>query len=623
MKQKLLTLFALLLGVCSGAWAADEVIFKWQYDGTSTYGDGNNNGEFAITNTSGIGTVKFVTYEKKKTSAEGTIGYNASVTDNDLKPSISNGCKLGNNGAHIKISPASGNFKAGDIIYVCAYNPVIISTGKAEPASTADVNAEGVLSGNEGLTTGSAKGSYAVGQLILPNNFEEKGAIYISRVSSSVGIAAIKVVRPDQSKTASDLTLTSSSSVTLNPEETSLITYTTSSNGAVTYTTSASGVATVSSTGLITAVAYGTATITINQAADATYNAGSKTVTVNVNKVRKATTVTGEFVLDTNNGSQSNKVYTSNDGSVLIEAGSTGAGSDTYFDLKDSHFKVSGDCLFTLPTNYPVSTVWFVGYSNSDADRAITLKEVDGVAVTEQSGTILKRNQIPATDCVGFELETPATESIKINVANECRGYFILNPAAKNITMTQVGTNYYASYYSAGEVTITGATAYTAELDAVNNKLVLTECTGGVVGGRTGVILIGNSASATATPSFTGATKEQGDLIGVAQKEVAMANYYAGSTSAADKVFVLGKEDDKAGLYKYTGTSLGVNKAYLYNETLASARSIDFVFGDETTTIKGISTEKVKAELKKFFENGKLVIENNGVKYNVAGQQEK
>ena len=627
MKQKLLTLFALLLGVCSGAWA-DEVIFKWQYDGTSTYGDGSNNGEFAITNTSGIGTVKFVTYEKKNTSAEGTIGYNASVTDSDLKPSISNGCKLGNNGAHIKISPASGNFQAGDIIYICSYNAILVTTS-TDPTSTAKITTD---TGDGGattviaasLTTGSAKGSYAVGSVTLPANFDETDAIYISRVpSTSVGIAAIKVVRPDQSKTASDLTLTSSSSVTLDPEETSQIEYTTSSTGAVTYTTSASGVATVSSTGLITAVAYGTATITINQAADATYNAGSKTVTVNVNKVRKATTVTGEFVLDTNNGSQSNKVYTSNDGSVLIEAGSTGAGSNTYFDLKDSHFKVSGDCLFTLPTNYPVSTVWFVGYSNSDADRAITLKEVDGVAVTEQSGTILKKNQIPATDCVGFELETPATESIKINVANECRGYFILNPAAKNITMTQVGTNYYASYYSAGEVTITGATAYTAELDAVNNKLVLTECTGGVVGGRTGVILIGNSASATATPSFTGAAKNQGDLIGVAQKEVAMANYYAGSTSAANKVFVLGKEDDKAGLYKYTGTSLGVNKAYLYNETLASARSIDFVFGDETTTIKGISTEKVKAELKKFFENGKLVIENNGMKYNVAGQQVK
>lgn len=148
--KKLFTLLMLLLCVGgSKVWASDEVVFKWQYDGSTVYGDGNNNGEFAITNTSGIGTVKFVTYEKKKTSAEGTISYNASVTDNDLKPSISKGCKLGNNGAHIKISPASGNFKAGDIIYICAYNAVRVTTS-TDPTSTAKITTD---TGDGGATT--------------------------------------------------------------------------------------------------------------------------------------------------------------------------------------------------------------------------------------------------------------------------------------------------------------------------------------------------------------------------------------------------------------------------------------------------------------------------------------
>ena len=627
MKKKLFTLLTLLMAVCSGAWADDETIFKWQYDGSSTYG--GSNGEFAITNTSGIGTVKFVTYEGKTTGADGTSNYNASVTDNDLKPSITKVCKLGNNGAHIKISPASGNFKAGDIIYICGYNPMLVTTS-TDPTSTAKITTD---TGDGGATTviasslatGTSKSSCAVGSITLPGGFSETDAIYISRVpTTSVGIAAIKVVRPDPSKKTSDLTLTSSSSVTLDPEETSQITYSTSSTGAFTYTSSASGVATVSSTGLITAVAYGTATITINQAADATYNAGSKTVTVNVNKVRKATEVTGEFILDTTNGSLDGKVYKSNDGSVMIECGTTGSGSNTNYDNKNSHYKSSGDCLFTLPTNYTVSTIQFVGYSNNTSDQTITLKEIDGVALDPTpSGTILKKEQIPATDCVGFEFDTPAEESILINISSECRGYFILNPAAKNITMTQVGTNYYASFYSAGEVTITGATAYTAELNGDKNKLILTECTGGVVGGRTGVILIGNSASATATPSFTGAAKGQGDLIGVAEKAVSMSSYYAGSASAADKVFVLGVENSKAGLYKYTGPSLGVNKAYLYDETLVNARSLSFDFADDITAINGVNVETVKSELKKFFENGKLVIEKNGAKYNAAGQQVK
>ena len=407
----------------------------------------------------------------------------------------------------------------------------------------------------------------------------------------------------------SDFALTSSSEVTVAPAATSQIEYTSSSTGAVTYTSSNPSVATVSEAGLITSVALGSATITVSQAADASYRAGGATVTVNV---QNTTSHTGEWVLDTENGSLSSKTYTTTDGTLNFTLGGAGNGSNTYNDLKNSHFKHSGDITFALPSNYPVSSVWFVGYRNTNNTATVT-----------QSGTIGGNDVVPATDCVGFELESNATKSMVINVSNESRGYFILNPAAQNITMTQVGTNYYASYYSAGEVTITGATAYTAELDAVNNKLVLTECAGGVVGGRTGVILIGNSASATATPSFTGVSKNQGDLIGVAQKEVAMANYYAATTSAANKVFVLGAEGGTAGLYKYTGTNLGVNKAYLYNEPLVSAPSLSFDFGENTTAINGVNAEQVKSELKKFFENGRLVIENNGVRYNAAGQQQK
>ena len=293
-------------------------------------------------------------------------------------------------------------------------------------------------------------------------------------------------------KFASDLTRLSDESVTLDPEQTSQIEWYTSSSGGVTFTSSNEGVATVSSSGLITAVAFGTATITVNQAADDVYYAGSFTVSVSVNKVRKATEVIGEFVLDTNNGSLSGtpKIYTSNDGSVILE-GSLDKGNDTYDDLKNSHFKHSSNITFTLP--------------NGSSDVSITLKEVDGAVVTEQTGTLLKKGQIPGADCVGFALETAANESMVINVSSQSRGYFILNPAAKDITMTQVGTNYYASFYSAGEVTITGATAYTAELNENKDALILTECANGVVGGRTGVILIGNSETATATPSFTGA----------------------------------------------------------------------------------------------------------------------
>ena len=425
--------------------------------------------------------------------------------------------------------------------------------------------------------------------------------------------------------TRADLALTSSKNVEIiGKNNTSQITCSSSNTtGAKTYSSDDESVAEVSSSGLITAKGGGSTTITVNQATDGTYRAAAVKLTVTV---RVATEVTGQFLLDTNNGALNagNTQYKSSDTSVIID-GSFDTPSDTYNDLLNSHTRMNaGNFTINLPSNYSVSSLWLVGYKNGDgAATTITLKEVDGAAVAAQSGTLGGNDVVPTADCVGFNFATPAENSIVVNVGNQTRGYFILNPEAKNITLTKVGSNYYASFYSAGEVTISGATAYTATLDAVNNKLVLTACTNGIVGGKTGVILIGNKASATATPSFTGATKSVGDLIGISDKAVAMANYYAPSTSAADKVFVLGAEGGKAALYKYTGTSLGVNKAYLYNEDLASneARALTIDFEEGTTTINGVNAETVKAELKKFFENGQLVIEKNGQKFNAVGQQ--
>jgi len=188
--KKILSLLMLLVTIVIGAKAADETIFLWQYDGSTVYGDGNNNGEFAVTATTG--TAKFVTYEKKKTSADGTSGYAEGITDNELKPNITKVCKLGNNGAHIKISPASGKFKAGDIIYVCGYESIIATTS-SNPTSTSDIRGSVIGSA---FATGTGKAACSVGSLTLPANFTETDAIYLSRSSSSCGIAAIKVVRP-------------------------------------------------------------------------------------------------------------------------------------------------------------------------------------------------------------------------------------------------------------------------------------------------------------------------------------------------------------------------------------------------------------------------------------------
>ena len=119
-------IFTIALAVLASASLikADETIFLWQYDGSSVYGDGSN-GVFDVDGAN-PGTIKFVTFEKKKSQAEDKCGFNAAVEDNDLKPEISKVCKLGNNGAHFRISPAEGNFEAGDILYICGSSPISV-----------------------------------------------------------------------------------------------------------------------------------------------------------------------------------------------------------------------------------------------------------------------------------------------------------------------------------------------------------------------------------------------------------------------------------------------------------------------------------------------------------------
>ena len=192
--KKLLSLFVLLVAFVTGVKAADETVFLWQHDGSSVYGDGSNNGEFAMTAVTG--TAAFATYEKKQTGNE-SLAYNSAVTDADLKPTgVTKGCKLGNNGAHIKIMPASGNFKKGDIIYVCAYNPILINKVSGTPSSTGNVRNATSLTGENGMATGTSKTDYNVGSITLDEDLADDECLYISRQSSSVVISAIKVVRP-------------------------------------------------------------------------------------------------------------------------------------------------------------------------------------------------------------------------------------------------------------------------------------------------------------------------------------------------------------------------------------------------------------------------------------------
>lgn len=414
-------------------------------------------------------------------------------------------------------------------------------------------------------------------------------------------------------KTPSSFAITSEASITLDKDETSQITYVNNA-GTVTFSSSNSSIATVSETGLITAKGTGEAVITVSDPGSDEVDGAEKNISVKVNFARKATEITGEFVISPANGTVGTAQYLSNDGSLLID-GSFDSGSNLYSDMKNDHMKLASKHVITLPTNYPVTTVDIFGFSNSDADATITLKEADGTEINE-TATLGNKTKIPVADAVSFKLETPATETITIEFSRQVRGYIVLNRNNQTVSMTQLSDGkYYATYYFAAEQKISGAKAYTATLN--ETKLTLTECEDNIIPARTGVVLIGEASTATLEGSYTGATKEVGDLIGASSQNVSMTSYYNADVSAEGKVFTLAEEGNKIGFYKYTGEKLNSKRAYLYSESLASAPAIYFSF-EEETEVTGVYNLRVEEKANAAFDltgrraNGKGLMIQNG-----------
>ncbi len=168
------------------------------------------------------------------------------------------------------------------------YNPINLGGGTLSGADLSASTTKTYTSGK--LTCVTTWSSYPTSNMtiffsIYRDNSDSQGDIFTFTLSDINPEAECSDTRAN-----SDLTRTSSGSVTLDVAATSTITYTTSSTGAVTYSSSNPSVATVNSSGEITAVRYGEATITVSQEADASYKAGSFTVDVTVNMNKKTAT---------------------------------------------------------------------------------------------------------------------------------------------------------------------------------------------------------------------------------------------------------------------------------------------------------------------------------------------
>ena len=123
---------------------------------------------------------------------------NASYTSgvaSDMKSTAAKANKLGTNTLYFAAS-LTGSYKlqAGDIIYICGYNP--FKVGKTVTSNVAGTEI------SSSLSTGLGSSSYAVGSVIITAEMiksmgAEINTIYFSRaLGSGTGLAAIKIVRP-------------------------------------------------------------------------------------------------------------------------------------------------------------------------------------------------------------------------------------------------------------------------------------------------------------------------------------------------------------------------------------------------------------------------------------------
>ena len=150
----------------------------------------------------------------------------------------------------------------------------------------------------------------------------------------------------------------------------------------------------------------------------------------------------------------------------------------------------------------------------------------------------------------------------------------------------------YATFYAPVAVTVpAGVTAYTATVDAANNKVVLNEVDG-VIPANTGVVLYSETAG---TYNFA-ITDDVEAIEGNALRGSAAATYY----TTAGTYYALGLVEGEVGFYrdefKNNRFQNNSHKAYLYVEGTQNTASYSFRFGEGTTAIENVEVEnEVKA----------------------------
>ena len=353
------------------------------------------------------------------------------------------------------------------------------------------------------------------------------------------------------------------------------------------------------------------------------YSSGSNNGTVNYIKVLKGTnnaitadktwTYTGYDAptsATTYNFANNNMLYGKG---IKIEKGE--GLSDYLLNLNGNHnagFDAANGkyLMFKLPANTSGNIVIeHIPFSGSST-KTLTCKVGDAATdISNKGQALLTSDPIP--------FNTTAETPVYIYVSSAHDTYFIhsveVTFTSATLSLSNVdGQKYgFAGYCGSKNFTVTNGTAYKASY--ADSKVVLTSLDGIVPAGE-GVVIAG-TPGATATINFTDdahtVDMTGNNLHGTTERTLT-------STLKGDYTTFITLQKSTGKFIPYTGEYFPANRAYMVLNNENAARSINIVF-DNATGVDAIAEAEAEVGVKKFVENGKLVISNNGKKYNAAG----
>ena len=215
------------------------------------------------------------------------------------------------------------------------------------------------------------------------------------------------------------------------------------------------------------------------------------------------------------------------------------------------------------------------------------------------------KNYTQTMYCNGHSNGSGTSGTITNNNDNVIGGgstWYFMPVSTISITLNSDGaSNYYATLYLPFDAIISGADAFT--LTKSGNYLVPTTVTDNKVPAGTPVLLKGTNPTATATINTGDAFSaiDPGSLTGT------YVDMSVAKTAGVSNDYYLGLDGSTVGFYKWDGTTLKANRAYLDQSTAeAAVKGYILMFDDDATSINSLTP---------------ALSEGEGAIYNLAGQR--